>query len=375
MKEIAELAGVSRPAVSAVLNNRHDSSIKVSKEKRERILDLARNLKYRPNFSAVQLTGKRDRSIGIISGCYQTGVNSEFNRQLAIKLRVENYQAYFVGVTDPKHELDTINDFISRGMSGIISNYTLNNIRQKDYPIPMVFVSERMKDHDIITDLELGGYAMTRHLIDHGHRRIVFACSQLRYNEMKYAGFQRACREAALPVPEKDILEFSWNAGFAEQIDHLIREKKVTAFFLNGDLLAGEFMAWLQDHGYRVPEDIAIAGCDGLEIANIMRVPLTTIIQPVRKLAEQAVGILLDKIEGHRCGRIADPVRVEPEFRLSRSCGCPAHDKKHILWEWLPISLERTGQNIKPLPPQFHGNDGVLSLKELTNRNTGGIRK
>ena len=56
MQQIAKLAGVSRPAVSAVLNNREDSSIKVSQEKRERILDIARNLKYRPNFAAIQLT-------------------------------------------------------------------------------------------------------------------------------------------------------------------------------------------------------------------------------------------------------------------------------------------------------------------------------
>ena len=48
MQQIARLAGVSRPAVSAVLNNRENSSIKVSQEKRERILDIARNLNTAP---------------------------------------------------------------------------------------------------------------------------------------------------------------------------------------------------------------------------------------------------------------------------------------------------------------------------------------
>ena len=62
MQQIARLAGVSRPAVSAVLNNRENSSIKVSQEKRERILDIARNLKYRPNLAAIQLTGKIGRA-------------------------------------------------------------------------------------------------------------------------------------------------------------------------------------------------------------------------------------------------------------------------------------------------------------------------
>lgn len=375
MKEIAEIAGVSRPAVSAVLNDRHDSSIKVSREKREKILELARSLKYRPNFSAVQLTGKRDRSIGIITGCYQTGVASEFNRQLSIKLRVENYQAYFVGITDPKHELDTINDFISRGMSGIICDYTLNNVRQKDYPVPMVCVTEMVKDHDIAVDLELGTYALTRHLIGHGHRKIVFICSRLCNNTAKYEGFRRACSEAGLPPPEKDILELLWNPDFADRIDHMIRKEKVTAFFSNGDMLAGKLIAWLQSRGYRVPEDVAVASCDGLDIADIARVPLTTIIQPVRELAGQTVRILLEKIEKHHCGRIAEPVLVEPEFRLSRSCGCPAHEKKYVFWEWLPISLESADQNIKPLPPQFRNEDKILSLKELTKINHGGIKK
>ncbi len=367
MKEIAELAGVSRPAVSAVLNDRRDSSIKVSKEKREKILELARNLKYRPNFSAVQLTGKRDRSIGIITGCYQTGLSSEFNHQLSIKLRLENYQAYFVGVTDPKHELDTINDFISRGMSGIISDYTLNNIRQKDYPIPMVCVSEMVEDRDIAVNLERGFYGLTRHLIAHGHRRMVFVCSQLRYNAQKYDGFRLACREAGLPALGKDIVPLVWDVDFADRIHHLIRKEKVTAFLANGDVMGGGLITWLENQGYRVPEDVAVVSCDGLDIGNITKVPMTTVIQPVRELAEQTVNILLDKIERHYCGRIAEPVLVEPRFRLNRSCGCPRCDKKYIFWEWSPISMESVEQNIKPLPPQFKDGNKFLTFEELIN--------
>ena len=95
MQQIARLAGVSRPAVSAVLNNRANSSIKVSQEKRERILDIARNLKYRPNLAAIQLTGKRDRTVGIVHSCYVLGIHDEMIRRLAIQLRLAGYKSFF----------------------------------------------------------------------------------------------------------------------------------------------------------------------------------------------------------------------------------------------------------------------------------------
>lgn len=376
MKEIASLAGVSRPAVSVVLNGRNDSSIKVSKEKREKILDLARNLKYRPNFAALQLTGKRDRSIGVITGSYQFGVSSEFNRQLSIILRLENYQTYFVGITDPKHELDTVNDFISRGMSGIISTYTLNEMNQNDYPLPIVGVSEMLKDRDVAVDLALGTYTLTRHLIAHGHRKIVFLCNSLRYNTAKYDGFRRACREMDLPVLAKDCLMLCWDEDFADKIHRMIRKDGVTAFFTSSDMLAGELIVWLQDQGYRVPEDVAVVGCDGLEVANITRVPLTTVIQPVRELAEETVKILLEKIDTQHCGVLPEPVLVPPKIRLSRSCGCPGRKKEYILWEWLPISLESSGHNIRPFPPQFNAGEKHYTVHELNNYNTlEGIEK
>lgn len=120
MQQIARLAGVSRPAVSAVLNNRENSSIKVSQEKRERILDIARNLKYRPNLAAIQLTGKRDRTVGIVHSCYVLGIHDEMIRRLAIQLRLAGYKSFFVPVTDPQQELETLNELASRGLPGFL---------------------------------------------------------------------------------------------------------------------------------------------------------------------------------------------------------------------------------------------------------------
>ncbi len=372
MKQIAEMAGVTRPVVSAVLNNNHDSSIKVSKEKREKILELARSLKYRPNFSAVQLTGKRDKSIGIIHGCYMTGIQSELARLLAIKLRVEDYQAYFVGITDPRHELDTINDFISRGMSGIISSYTLNHIRQEDYPIPITCFSEIHRNYDLIANLDEGIYTLTRHLQAHGHRKIAFVCARLTLNENKFHGYQRAMKEAGVTVPPEWLLELTWNARFADDIRKLI-DSGVKAFVLNGDMLAGRFIQWLNENGYRVPEDIAIVSCDGLEATDITRTPLTTVVHPVAALVDGAIRITMNKIEKNMFARYPEPEKISPRYRISRSCGCPAHkSNKLIFWEWFPITLESEGQNIKPIPPELEEKPVLLTSKEVLNIKPGG---
>ncbi len=368
MKQIADMAGVSRPAVSAVLNDRLDSSIKVSREKREKILELARSLKYRPNFAAIQLNGKRDKSIGVIHGCYTTGTNSEMLRLLSIKLRVEGYQGYFVGITDPKHELDTINDFISRGMDGIISYYTLNDIRQADYPIPMVCIEASIhNDFDVSSDQHSGFYTATSHLLRHGHRKIGLLCAIALPNIHKIKGYQQALRDAGIEPREDWIISLTWNKDFLRVIENLLADG-VRAFVCSGDMLAGKFIAWLNDRGYRVPEDVAVFGNDGLEVANITPVPLSTIVHPLSKLADRTVELLINKVGEQRTGREKKPTIIKPGYRLSRSCGCPLHDRKLIHWEWMPITLESASQNLKPPPPELAEKSGILTEDELLNK-------
>ncbi len=331
MQQIARLAGVSRPAVSAVLNNRENSSIKVSQEKRERILDIARNLKYRPNLAAIQLTGKRDRTVGIVHSCYVLGIHDEMIRRLAIQLRLAGYKSFFVPVTDPQQELETLNELASRGFAGILTSYSLVNLKQQDYPMPVVMISENLASYDIGVDLKTGFHTMTRHLLAHGHRRIGFLCSTLKYNALKLEGLREALAEAGIPWKQEYLVELSWNAGFAEQILNLIRKERVTAFAVAGDLLANRFMHWLRRQGLRVPEDIALFGTDGLEAANQGLVPLTTIVQPLDSIARRAVNLLLEKIE--QPGRQQSPGKpelIQPLYRISRSCGSTEHQEQTI---------------------------------------------
>lgn len=366
MQQIARLAGVSRPAVSAVLNNRENSSIKVSQEKRERILDIARNLKYRPNLAAIQLTGKRDKAVGIVHSCYVFGIHDEMIRRLAIQLRLAGYKSFFVPVTDPRQELETLNELASRGFAGILASYSLVNLKQQDYPMPVVMISENLASYDIGVDLKTGFHTMTRHLLAHGHRRIGFLCSTLKYNALKLEGLREALAEAGIPWKQEYLVELSWNTGFAEQILNLIRKERVTAFAVAGDLLANRFMHWLRRQGLRVPEDIALFGTDGLEAANQGLVPLTTIVQPLDSIARRAVNLLLEKIE--QPGRQQSPGKpelIQPLYRISRSCGCPEHQEKTIYWEGIPLTLEHSSPYIEPPPPELEAEEILLTQQEI----------
>ncbi len=348
-KQIAELAGVSRPVVSAVLNGNDGPNIRVSQEKREKIMELARNLRYRPNPAAMQLKGCSRKSIGIIMDCYIFESRADLIKQLSIQLRLQGYQSHFAAVTDPVHELETIQDFITRGVSGIIQAYTANRIEHEKYPIPIVGL-EDVEGADISSDFGYGIRVMTRHLIDHGHTKVGYICMKKLFNNRKFQGCQEALREAGI-TPEDDwMVELTWNESLPDNLLHLIEKEQVRAFACGSDRIAAKFISWLARHGYRVPEDVAVTGYDGSELSNLTGVPLTTAVIRNNELARKGIDLLLHKIEEHQLTKLVPPLQVKPMFRLSRSCGCPIHRDNGIYWEWVPLMLGDMERHIKEPP-------------------------
>ena len=140
-KDIAKLAGVSRSAVSAVLNGHYN---KVSLEKREKILAIAQDLRYRPNPAALILAKKKTRRIGIITSPFMSGIYSDLTSKIAFLLRERNYSSSLVTPLDAKQELEAVMDFESFGADGIIIAYALYSQEElKDYAPKVVLVDEK----------------------------------------------------------------------------------------------------------------------------------------------------------------------------------------------------------------------------------------
>jgi DNA-binding LacI/PurR family transcriptional regulator len=347
MKDIAEMAGVSQPAVSAVLNNK--TNCRVSGEKRQTILRLAEELNFKRNHSAMQLRGMQTKTVAILSGNYPSVLHSELFRELNNNLLNSGYQSYYAAVSDPRHLKKIVTEFICRGVEGIVSYYINFNFEKSNCPVPLVAISNHTDNYDIAIDSEHGGYLAGRHLISHGHARLGIVGTGVSSNSGKVKGFCKALGEAGLEFDDKWIIELTHNINAPKQILDVIKNQKITAFFTTNDSVGGKLIAFLLHHGFKVPSDIAVIGFDGMSFCEFTASPLTTIVQPFKKLGEKSVEILMEKIKNQDLSR-RQPVLIKPELFIGSSCGCNKHNLDMIYWEGTLPTLETLYNYIEPIP-------------------------
>ncbi len=340
-KDIAKIVGVSRSAVSAVLNGHHD---KVSPEKREKIIAVANDLRYRPNPTALSLAGKPTRTAGLIFSPHISPIYAELLERLVFFLKEQGYGYTLLMPTDAAEELAAIRDLTDRGADGIIVSYAINDIRALDCGIPMVCLSPYPGQYEVRVDLQGGFEHAVRHLQGHGHRRIALVCPNRSSVPMQAAGYEAAMKSAGLKTKKSWTLEVTANPDLPAQLNHLLGDEKITAWVVTNDLLAARFMNHLIQLGKRVPEDAAIIGFDGNAWGRETACPLTTLVFPAAAIARCCVEVLLEKIKTRNLDPVATPKLLKPELYLGGSCGCPVQRASNLYWTGQPLTLDSAGE-------------------------------
>lgn len=319
LKDIAKRAGVSRPAVSMVLNNRDTNHL--SEAKKQEVLRLAQEMGYRPNYSALQLRGKSTRVIGVIGTVFAVPVHAAIIEEI---VRCFHKQGYNVLLgdhgNDLKHELELVAEFESRGVDGIILFNSMSPKVREKIRVPQAAVSHNQKIYDLCTDLRLGGLLAGRHLIGHGHRKIAFVEHTRNSAKLRRHGLADALAEIGVAFdPSWHIATGHSPAEMNGAIKHLY-EQGVTAFFSMNDFIGGQVLAELHRLGIRVPEQAAVIGFDGLTFTASLYPQLTTVVQPVRELGHETVELMLHRIGGEPLSE--SPLLLAPHLHLGESCGC-----------------------------------------------------
>jgi DNA-binding LacI/PurR family transcriptional regulator len=138
---------------------------------------------------------------------------------------------------------------------------------------------------------------LTKHLIAQGHRRIGFTTRPElgTVNDDRYAGYRQALAEAGIPLSPELIVETAVqpNSGRAAMETLLALPTLPTALFAFYDLMAVDAAQVAQEHGLQIPDDLAIAGFDGLRSSYIATPQITTVEQPLAQMGQQATEILL----------------------------------------------------------------------------------
>lgn len=310
IKDIAEYTGLSITTVSLVLNNKPS---RISQRAREAVFSAAEKLNYMPNQLAVGLAKKRTFMLGLIIG----DLGNNFFSSLAIS--VENTcnalgWHMILSSTSNRHnrDLDAINLLAGRSVDGILYNMGADSTPKSAtessalfarHNLPFVLVDRSFPLSGTCTvrgDHALGGYLATRHLLEHGHKRIAIVTGPLQLScaESRLAGYRRALEEYGIEYEPDYMIHGDYTMQAGIDAAERVRQLGATAVFACNDLMAFGLFKRFRALGVSIPGDISLVGYDDTEYCELLDPPLTTIRQPVAEVGKAGVQQLIHIIEG-----------------------------------------------------------------------------
>ena len=308
-EEIAKLAHVSRSTVSRVINNYPN----VPDETRKKIMEIIEKYEYEPHSSARVLAGKANKNIVLCISDYNEGRKrwrgSEspfFMRLIAELVSAANQYGYVISVSVVSSKSDYSkfeNMFLNKDVTaGIFIGFefdfqmdTINQFIDKGFSMVVIDPGEGMKEADNVTGIysedEKAGYIATSFLLAQGHKRVAHLAGDSRLSARhRLEGYARAMEEAGMGRDESLIRHGNFESELAYKLAlELLRDEKATAVYAANDTMAISAMRAAKDLGYRIPEDIAVIGCDYTPFFETVGYYLTSIKISVKTMADMAV--------------------------------------------------------------------------------------
>jgi DNA-binding LacI/PurR family transcriptional regulator len=309
IQDVARRAAVSVSTVSNVLNGRAD---RMRPETLARVEAAIKALQFRPNRLARQLKTGRTPLLGLLVPSMANPMYGTLAREIEACAQERHGYRVLIGSTerDRQREALLLDDLAAHGVRHVIVISSLADERHIEQAAArgMVVVSydrratpgKATEIHHVSPDNFGAARLATRHLIDHGHRRLAFATmSGLTMSRKdKIDGFLAAAEEAGLrngarvleagPLDEYGDAVVG-EAGRALALRIAKSARRPTGIVAVNDLLALGLMAGLREAGLGVPDDVSIVGIDGLALATLCEPALTTVQLPITEMAQAMV--------------------------------------------------------------------------------------
>lgn len=326
MSDVAKLAGVGTMTVSRVLNN----NPRVSPENRQRVLDAIAELNYVPNEVARSLREQRARQIGIIVPTIRDPFFAVCSDAVSTVAKANNYSVVLaISGEDPEVEFTEASKLLRRNVDGLVvipaarGRSRLGDPEFANLPIVAVDRPAGRADMDcVVVENELGAYEGTRHLIAHKHRRIMHLslARDLYTMQMRIKGYKKAMQEAGLR-PQIDVVTGAPEDTVRAVQRALQTKTPPTALFCANNVVSCSVFHALSTLQLEVPRQMAVAGFDDFETADILKPAMTVVRQPFEDLGRRAAEILFEHLAGGRRPRTRRVV-LPVELIVRKSCGC-----------------------------------------------------
>lgn len=305
IKEVAKEAGVSIATVSRVFND----SGPVNDNTREKIMAVARRLRYTPHGGARSLIMAKTNTLGVLLPDLYGEFFSEVIRGIDQAARSAGYQVLLSSSHNRADEIETAMKAMRGRVDGLIVMYPdidagIMTASLSD-SMPVVLLNCDIAGDDYMSinvDNYSGAYAMVEHLIAVGHRRIAMikgAANNFDAAE-RLRGYRTAMKDGNAEWSEalEYIGDFTEASGFSAAEDILDLDPRPTAIFAANDAAAIGALSAVRQRGFTVPDDVAIAGFDDIPMAGYINPPLTSVHVPINELGARAIARLIDAVSG-----------------------------------------------------------------------------
>ena len=304
IKDVAQYTGLSIATISKYLNGGN-----VLEENRRRIGEAIEKLDYKVNHAARVLKTNKTMTVGILLPSLSTPFFSLICADIEPLLKAHGYSMIVCSYhDDPAEEILKLRFLQGLNIDGIIVVPTSVTAEELlDLKTPIVLMDRSLPGLDsVMTDSITAVHNAVEELIIHGHRRIGLIVGPLEVETAleRKLGYERAFADYNLPVDENLIRvgDYDIASGYTEMIELLNMDSPPTAVMASShDITVGAIMA-AYEQKLKIPDNISFIGYDEEQITKVFNPPVTTVLQPLKEIAQTVSELLVRRMNGDYSG-------------------------------------------------------------------------
>ena len=316
IKDIAQICGVGVSTVSRAINNHPD----INPETKEKIMATIKEYGYVPNNSARNLKRVDAKAIAVLVKGISNPFFTNMIEVIEQECKKKHYSMELCHIESGEDEVDVAQKVVKekrlRGIIFLGGLFSHSEEKLKKLNVPFVFstagsIPENISKNqysNISVDDRRESERMVDYLIGLGHRRIAILVAEAQeesIGKLRLEGYCDALKAHGIEIEPNLICQTDDKLGHFAMENGYVTTKKLldsgetfTALYAVADALAIGACRALYEAGLRVPDDISLAGYDGIDVANYTVPSLTTMHQPVEKMAKDTTRLLFDIISG-----------------------------------------------------------------------------
>lgn len=318
MRDIARMCGVSVATVSKALNDYSD----VGEGTKQRIKKIAEEAGYFPNSSARALKTNRTYNLGVlfVDGS-QSGLTHDFFAAVLDSFKVQaesrGYDITFTNCNINNRRMSYYEHCRYRGVDGVVIaciDFYNPNVQQLIHSdLPVVTIDHVFDNRAaVLSDNVSGMEELTEYICSRGHRKVAYIHGEdTSVSRNRISSFYRTMVGKGINVPDEYMRECYYRDSVtAKELTHELLSLQVppTCILYPDDFAALGGINAIKERGLRIPEDISIAGYDGIMISRVLEPRLTTVAQDTVEIGRAAADALIRLIENPKTALIEHQV-------------------------------------------------------------------